>query len=161
MARSGRRKPGHIEIIDGFNLHTDSDAWHATQKSPDSKLMLRLAMRALRNEFDDMQQLANAVQSHSDESDEASLIEPIEHIGRRHCNQGHPSREEGCRWLQWRLPMCCSPSYSEWTRCLRGNSHCTPSCGFATDTAKRCEKIREAPKSAASMTELQTTAQPC
>ena len=29
-----------------------------------------------------------------------------------------------------------------------------------TDTAKRCEKIREAPKSAASMTELQTTAQP-
>ena len=29
-----------------------------------------------------------------------------------------------------------------------------------TDTAKRREKIREAPKSAASMTELQTTAQP-
>ena len=111
MGSSCRRKPAHIEIIDGFNLQTDSDAWHATQRSPDSKLMLRLAMRALRNEFDDMQQLANAVHSHSDESDEASLIEPIEHMGRRHCNQGHPSREEGCRWLQWRLPMCCSPSY--------------------------------------------------
>ena len=40
--------------------------------------MLRLAMRALRSEFEDMQQLANAVRSHSDESDEASLIEPIE-----------------------------------------------------------------------------------
>ena len=42
-----------------------------------------------------MQQLANAVHSHSDESDEASLIEPIEHIGRRHCNQGHPSSQGG------------------------------------------------------------------
>ena len=40
--------------------------------------MLRQAMRALRSEFDDMQQLANAVHSHSDESDKASLIEPIE-----------------------------------------------------------------------------------
>ena len=39
---------------------------------------LRLAMRALRSEFEDMQELANAVRSHSDESDEASLIEPIE-----------------------------------------------------------------------------------
>ena len=116
MGSSCRRKPAHIEIIDGFNLQTDSDAWHATQRSPDSKLMLRLAMRALRNEFDDMQQLANAVHSHSDESDEASLIEPIEHMGRRHCNQGHPSREEGCRWLQWRLPMCCSPSCCTGTR---------------------------------------------
>ena len=48
------------------------------QTWPDSKLMLRLAMRAVRSELEDMQQLANAAHSHSEESDEASLIEPIE-----------------------------------------------------------------------------------
>ena len=35
-----------------------------------------------------------------------SLYEGEQHIGRRHCNQRHPSSREGCPWLQWRLPMC-------------------------------------------------------
>ena len=35
-----------------------------------------------------------------------SLYEGKQHIGRRHCNQRHPSSREGCPWLQWRLPMC-------------------------------------------------------
>ena len=106
-----------------------------------------------------MQQLANAVHSHSDESDEASLIEPIEHIGRRHCNQGHPSsREEGCRWLQWRLPMCCSPSYSERIRSLRGNSHCTPAAEFAGATRRHIQTRRRGVRRSATSSQHATAA---
>ena len=42
----------------------------------DSRLMLRLAMWALRTEFDDLQQIASAAHSHSDKSAEDSEASP-------------------------------------------------------------------------------------
>ena len=74
-ARDEKSKPRRDAGSQALRKHKDRD-WNfqvlrciergqrqaATERSPGSKLMLRLATRALRSEFDDMQQLASAVQ---------------------------------------------------------------------------------------------------